>query len=134
MISNLVTIGPGNTSSTVASIPKSLSFNSSNLDKASRDSSEFPYFSLLASSRRSKLGINDAEDSSNNLVCLSFEAFLPSSIGGITFSIFGFELSTLFSFTGVSLTFFSTLSVSAFLTFLSAALSFIDKISDLRFR
>ena len=90
LISNLVTIGPGSTSSTVASIPKSFNFNSSSLERASSDSSELPYFSLGASSNISRLGREDDSLESNNFDCLCSLAFAPSSIIGLDFSIFGF--------------------------------------------
>jgi len=100
LISNLVTIGPGSTSSTVASIPKSFNFNSSNLESASKDSCELPYFSFDASSSKSKLGNNESDEVSNNLDCLSVLAFLPSSIGGAVFSIFGFDALCCVSLSG----------------------------------
>ena len=95
-----MTIGPGNTSSTVASIPKSFNFNSSNLESASNDSCELPYFSFDASSSKSKLGNNESDEVSNNLDCLSVLAFLPSSIGGAVFSIIGFDTLFCSSFLG----------------------------------
>ncbi len=80
--SKRVITGPGRTSITSTSMPKSWSFISSRRESASRDSRENPLsLSPLFLSSRSSVGNSSPKDPRNKEVCFSFSARLLFFVG-----------------------------------------------------